>query len=134
MSNPNRVQKLFLLINYLRTPPSKSIRNLSQYLETSCRTVYRYLEMLEELGYTVKKDSNGKLLMPQGSGLHQVSFTREEVMFLISIIKNFGTNKALSEILVNKLSQNNNDQFTPYFASMIDGITGGTASVHLFKN
>ena len=50
MFNQNRIYRLFQLINYLKARPAKSIRSIETFLDTSERTIYRYLELLKDLG------------------------------------------------------------------------------------
>ncbi len=55
MFNQNRIYRLFQLINYLKSRPAKSIQSIINYLNTSERTVYRYVELLKDLGFSVEK-------------------------------------------------------------------------------
>jgi len=63
MFNQNRIYRLFQLINYLKARPAKSVRSIEIFLDTSGRTVYRYLDLLKDLGFNIEKDSNNKIFI-----------------------------------------------------------------------
>lgn len=46
MFNQNRIYRVFQLINFLRTKPSKTPRSLGGLLEISERSVYRYFDLI----------------------------------------------------------------------------------------
>ncbi len=56
MFNQHRILRVFKLITLLKTFLAKSIKRLAQSLEISERSCYRYLDLLEELGFEVEKD------------------------------------------------------------------------------
>lgn len=56
--NQHKIFRILLLINELTKHP-KSIRYLCDHLQTSERSVYRYLSLFEQLGYEVIKVKTG---------------------------------------------------------------------------
>ena len=56
MFNQNRIFRVFELINFLKAKPSKGMKTLVSLLDISERSVYRYLDLLAELGIIVLKD------------------------------------------------------------------------------
>jgi biotin operon repressor len=56
--NQHKIFRVLLLINELTKHP-KSIRYLCDYLQTSERSVYRYIELFRELGYEIIKVKPG---------------------------------------------------------------------------
>jgi hypothetical protein len=67
MFNQNRIYRLFQLINYLKARPAKSVRSIEAFLDTSERTVYRYIDLLKDLGFTIERDINNKIFIASSS-------------------------------------------------------------------
>jgi proteasome accessory factor C len=57
MYNQNKILRVFQLIFLLKKEPAKSLRFLSGILESTDRTVYRYLDLVKELGFELKKEN-----------------------------------------------------------------------------
>lgn len=112
MFNQNRIYRVFQLINFLRARPSKSIKNIMQFLDTSERTVYRYLDMLKDLGFKVERDTGNRVWISASGNLDVVPFTPQEADFLEKLIKTTGKANALSESVLNKVFQSSELQVT----------------------
>ena len=82
MFNQNRIYRLFQLINYLKARPAKSIRSIETFLDTSERTIYRYLELLKDLGFNIEKDSNNKLFISSTTEVDIIPFTPQEAEYI----------------------------------------------------
>jgi predicted DNA-binding transcriptional regulator YafY len=76
MFNQNRILRVFKLITLLKTFPAKSIKRLSQSLEVSERSCYRYMDLLVELGFEVGKDDHNKFFLKADQIVEP--FTKEE--------------------------------------------------------
>ena len=76
MFNQNRILRVFKLITLLKTFPAKSIKRLSESLEVSERSCYRYMDLLEELGFEVGKDAHNKFFLQADQVVEP--FTKEE--------------------------------------------------------
>ena len=112
MFNQNRIYRVFQLINFLRARPSKSIKNIMQFLDTSERTVYRYLDMLKDLGFKVERDNGNRVWISASGNLDVVPFTPQEADFLEKLIKTTGKANTLSESVLNKVFQSSELQVT----------------------
>ena len=64
MFNQNRIYRVFELINFLKARPSKGMKTLVSLLDISERSVYRYLDLLAELGIKVLKDDENRYFLP----------------------------------------------------------------------
>ena len=53
MYNQHKILRVFQLINLLKAKPSKSIRSLAKTLAIDNRTIYRYFDLLREVGVRV---------------------------------------------------------------------------------
>lgn len=76
MFNQNRILRVFKLITLLKTFPAKSIKRLATTLEISERSCYRYMDLLDELGFEVSKDENNKFSLKADQIVDP--FTKEE--------------------------------------------------------
>lgn len=78
--NQNRLHRVLQLIRLLRSDRHLTMAELSAALESGERSVYRYLKLLEEVGFTVMKDVDGGVFIT-GEELRDV-FTREEALMI----------------------------------------------------
>lgn len=76
LHNQNRILRVFKLITLLKTFPAKTIKRLSQSLEISERSCYRYMDLLSELGFEVGKDDHNKFFLKADQIVEP--FTKEE--------------------------------------------------------
>ncbi len=100
MFNQNRIYRVFRLINLLKSSPSKSIKRLSESMEVSERSLYRYIELLAEVGFIVEKDSLNRYYLNHD----QIeSFTKEEAELISQSISSIQKNNPLVKSIRNKL-------------------------------
>jgi len=96
MFNQNRIYRLFQLINYLKAKPAKTVRSIETFLDTSERTVYRYLDLLKDLGFSIEKDSNNKIFIAS-SDIDLIPFTPQEADYLKKLILSTGKKNQLAQ-------------------------------------
>lgn len=107
MFNQNRIYRVFQLINFLKAQPAKTTENIERFLKTSGRTVYRYLELLEELGFTIQKDNKGRLYI-DGPGHEELPpFTPQEAQHLKKLVLSAGKRSKLTDSILQKLRRSN---------------------------
>ncbi|MCB9245345.1 MAG: HTH domain-containing protein [Flavobacteriales bacterium] len=129
MYNQKRIYRVFQLINFLKASPPKSCRNLAGMLEISERSVYRYLDLLSEIGFPVIKDENGRYLIESGIGELTAPFTEQEIDFLMKMLYSVGNDNHLSQSIVQKISGysevqvGTNHVFKAHLARIIDDLT-----------
>ena len=134
MYNQHRLLRLFQLINYLQAPPAKYIQQLKRMLDTSERSVYRYLDLLREAGFDVQRDAQNKYYIPATPDDMQVPFTPQEADYLVSLINTMGMEHPMAQSLLQKLSQLSTQEvaarniFQAHQARMIDQL--GYAILH----
>jgi predicted DNA-binding transcriptional regulator YafY len=110
MFNQNRIYRLFQLINYLKARPAKSVRSIETFLDTSERTVYRYLDLLNNLGFNIEKDSNNKIFIAVSSSIDHIPFTPQEVDYLKKLILSTGKENQLAQSVLQKVRQSSEVQ------------------------
>jgi len=68
MYNQHKILRVLQLISLLKNKPPRSISHLAGVLGSTERTVYRYLDLLTEVGFHVEKDREHRvcILFPVG--------------------------------------------------------------------
>jgi proteasome accessory factor C len=100
MFNQNRIFRIFRLINLLKSSPSKSIKRLSESMEVSERSLYRYMELLVEVGFQIQKDTSNRYFLNHD---HIESFTKEEAELISQSISPNQKNNPLVKSIRTKL-------------------------------
>lgn len=103
MYNQNKILRVLQLISLLKKEPAKSIRFLSGILESTERTVYRYLDLVKELGFELHKDQNNKFLIIGNDDYETVSFSNEEASLLRDLVLSTGKESKLKDSLLQKI-------------------------------
>ena len=103
MHNQNKILRVLQLISLLKKEPAKSIRFLSGILESTDRTVYRYLDLVKELGFELQKDQNNKFLIIGNDDYETVSFSNEETSLLRDLVLSTGKESKLKDSLLQKI-------------------------------
>lgn len=103
MHNQHKILRVLQLITLLRKAPPKSIRFLAGVLESTDRTVYRYLDLVKELGFELHKDHNNKFQIVGGDEYQQISFSNEEVQLLRDLVMTTGKDNKLRDSLLQKI-------------------------------
>lgn len=101
MFNQNRILRVFKLITLLKTFPAKSIKRLAQSLEISERSCYRYMDLLNELGFEVSKDDNNKFSLKADQVVDP--FTKEESHLIHEVLSVSVKNNPLVASIKSKL-------------------------------
>ena len=116
MYNQHRIYRVFQLINQLQAGPAKSSGSLAKMLGVTVRSVYRYLDLLEQLGFRVEKDAHGKFFLaasgiygptpegftadgstPEGAAPQPEPFTPQESAYLAQLVLATGRDHPLAE-------------------------------------
>jgi proteasome accessory factor C len=101
MFNQNRILRVFKLITLLKTFPAKSIKRLASTLEISERSCYRYMDLLDELGFEVFKDENNKFSLKADQIVDP--FTKEESHLIQEVLTVSVKNNPLVASIKSKL-------------------------------
>ena len=103
MHNQNKILRVLQLITLLKKQPAKSIRFLAGILESTDRTVYRYLDLVKELGFELQKDHNNKFQIIGEDEYPSISFSNEEVSLLRDLLLSTGKDCKLKDSLLQKI-------------------------------
>jgi predicted DNA-binding transcriptional regulator YafY len=102
MLNQHKILRVLQLITFLQEEPHKSVEQLANFLDTTERTIYRYLDLLRECGFDLHKDANQRFYIEKedGDGIH---FTNEEAQFLKELVLTTGNKSKLKDSVLSKI-------------------------------
>lgn len=102
MLNQHKILRVLQLISYLEQSPSKTITHLAQLLETTERTVYRYLDLIRECGFDLQRDEFNRFFIVDERS-NGVRFSDEEATFLKDLVLTKGKNNKLKDSILTKI-------------------------------
>lgn len=102
MFNQHRIYRVFQLLNYLKARPPKTHASLARLLEVSERSIYRYLDLLSELGFHIEKTNHGALYL-ENDEAELASFTPQEKEHIAKSLLITGNHDPLSQSIVAKI-------------------------------
>ena len=100
MHNQNKIFRVLQLIQLLQDQP-KTITQIADSVEATERTVYRYLDLLRELGYLIRKDLAGRYFIHHPDKSY---FSPEEVQFLLQLLQNTAKKSVLARAVLRKVT------------------------------
>lgn len=103
MLNQHKILRVLQLISLLQKEPSKSIKFLAGILDSTDRTVYRYLDLVKELGFDLQRDSHNRFFIGSGKENENIDFTNEEASLLRELLLSSGTKSILKDALLKKI-------------------------------
>lgn len=103
MLNQHKILRVLQLISLLQKEPAKSIRFMSGFIESTERTVYRYLDLIKELGFELERDQNKRYFIKGGLYDDVESFTNEEVTLLKELLLSSAKESKLKDSVLKKI-------------------------------
>jgi len=103
MLNQHKILRVLQLISLLKQEPAKSIHQLGAIIDTTDRTVYRYFDLLRELGFELQRDPFNRYSIPDNEGEGGVKFTNEEAELIRKMVLNFAKNHPLKDSILKKI-------------------------------
>jgi predicted DNA-binding transcriptional regulator YafY len=78
---------------------------MMQYLDTSERTVYRYMDLLKELGFTLERDHGNRWSIISQGNTDIMPFSPQEADYVEKLIKTSGKQNKLAQSVLFKIKQ-----------------------------
>jgi proteasome accessory factor C len=101
-----KLMRLFQIIAVLKTG-HWTIQQLADRFDTSSRTIYRYIKLLEEVDFLIEKDfSNRYFIITSDDDPTQTVFSIEETKLIKKLIQSGTTDNPLRNSLLKKLALN----------------------------
>jgi len=104
-----KLLRTFKLIRLLNTPPYRTVPALAPLLDITPSTVYRYIELLEELGYPIMSDDRNRYYLdfPYNRQTSGTNFLEsDETLFLQDLLLQTGHTNPLAQSILHKLNKN----------------------------
>ena len=102
MLNQHKILRVLQLITYLQEAPHKSVQQLASFLDTTERTVYRYLDLLRECGFNLHKDAGQRFFIEKEDN-DPIRFTSQEAQFLKELVLTTGKKSKLKDAVLSKI-------------------------------
>lgn len=103
MNEQAKILRVFKLISILKKRP-QSVVYLSEVFEVSSRTVYRYLSLLENLGFIIDKDFNDRYFIANYEDHKEgIDFTQEEAELVSELVETAANRHPLKDTIIKKL-------------------------------
>ncbi len=100
-----KILRVFRLINYLKSKPGYTVLQLAQKLEVSRRSMFRYFNLLEELGFDIDYDMDGRYFIASDFGdMEHVTFDVNESILIREALTVVSENNLLKGDILKKLS------------------------------
>ncbi len=103
MNEQAKILRVFKLISVLKKRP-QSVAYLSNTFEVSSRTVYRYLTLLENLGFIIDKDFDDNYFIANYEAHKEgLDFTQEEAQLVSDLVETGANKHPLKDTIIKKL-------------------------------
>lgn len=121
MTDQQKLMRLLKLITLLKCAHGRTIESLAEDLEVHARTIYRYLELLTEVGFEVETTLTGnrKFIPVYTEEENLVNFSIEESELLRDLIISGSDNEVLKSTILAKLYINS--ELGPISEDLING-------------
>lgn len=118
-----KMLRIFRLIRLLNRQPGQTVPHLARLLEITPRSVYRYLDLLEELGYAVDRDLEGRFfIFSETTEDHLPRLEVEEVQSLGELLRTHMPATEQRAALLRKLYAHSD--FSQLVGELVDAHTG----------
>ena len=102
MLNQHKILRVLQFISHLEQAPSKTVAQLASLIDTTDRTVYRYLDLVKECGFDLQRDKINRFFIVNDR-TNGVRFTPEEADFLKQLVLTAGNNSKLRDTVLSKI-------------------------------
>lgn len=108
-----KLLRLFQIIAVLKSG-HWTIKQLAERFDTSERTIYRYINLLEEVDFLIEKDfDNRYFIITSEDDPSQAQFSLEETKLIKKLIQSGASDNPLKNLLLKKLSLNSEIDSVP---------------------
>lgn len=106
MASQQKLLRIFRLIRLLNTRPYKTVPQLATILDTTRRSVYRYLDFLSEVGYLIDKDEHNRyFIMHEADQRRDTLLDSSEAYYIQDTLQQVAPDNPLAEQIMAKLNK-----------------------------
>ena len=125
MASQQKLLRIFRLIRLLNTRPYKTVPQLAKILDTTKRSVYRYLDFLAEVGYLVDKDEQNRyFIIHEADQRRDMLLDPDEAYYIQDTLQQVAPDHPLVHQITSKLNK----------IHALIPIASSLASVQAYKN
>jgi proteasome accessory factor C len=106
MHNQHKILRVLQLITLLKKEPAKSIKFLAGIVKSTDRTVYRYLDLVKELGFDLQRDPHNRFFIVSEDSKETIDFSSEEASLLKKLLLSTGSKSILKDGILRKIYLN----------------------------
>lgn len=103
MVEQQKIYRVFKLITLLADKPKKTAKQLATSLDISIATVYKYIILLESIGYNIDKDERDAYFLFEETSSNTANFEIEEMALLNQLISSIESEHPLKQSLLQKV-------------------------------
>ncbi len=139
MLNQVKILRVLQLISLLKKPPAKNIKSIASILNNTERTVYRYLDLIKELGFDLHKDFENRYLIIGDFDNDNNSFSPEEANLLKELLLTSANKNKLKDSILKKiylqseLAIQGNNLLNAHLGKIIDTLSQAINNNHKVK-
>ena len=112
------VLRIFKLIRHLATPPHKGVHQLADWLGVDKRSIYRYVKLLDAMGYDIDQDFENRYFIPEADPRKPNQFTAEESQLVRQLLAALPESHPLLESIKKKVYLTS--ELTPLVEDLVD--------------
>lgn len=105
MTDQQKIYRVFRLIQLLSQPPYRTVKRLAELLEANPRTVYRYIQLLESLGYQIDKKEGDRYFLHIEFARTDKLIDTDEAGYLQDLLWQTPSSHPLRDRLLHKLNK-----------------------------
>ena len=104
MAHQNKILRVLQLIVALQTHLPKSMEELSEIIGSGTRTVYRYFELLEEIGFRIERDNTGRYTIRTNEIMEISQLTKQEFNHVSKLLQTSDRSNPLNQSILKKMA------------------------------
>jgi proteasome accessory factor C len=108
MDEQQKIFRVLRLISLLADKPNRTVIEIAKVLETSAKTIYRYLQLLESIGYHIDKDQRNAYFLFESETNKANTFEPQELILLNQLLGAVEIANPLRESIKKKLYLSSN--------------------------
>lgn len=106
MASQQKLLRIFRLIRLLNTRPYKTVPQLATILDTTPRSVYRYVDFLSEVGYLIDKDEQNRyFIMHEADQRRDTLLDSSEAYYIQDTLQQVAPDHPLAQQITAKLNK-----------------------------
>jgi len=104
MVHQNKILRVLQLILALQASPAKTREQLAELIDSGPRTIYRYFELLEAIGFYIEKDSQKRYYIATNKLIGLAPFTEQEFKHISALLQTSDRSNPINKSIIDKIA------------------------------